>query len=125
MSTPPTRRVVVTSPKTKARRSGPAYRVATEIDEQTELGHVYMRSLISTQLRLGLMVCLSVCGTLALLPLVFALFPALGGVSVLGIRLPWLLLGALVYPALVIAGWWYMRRAEANERYFADHVKPM
>ena len=34
--------------------------------------------------------------------------------------LGWLLLGVLVYPALVALGWAYVRRAERNERDFAD-----
>lgn len=114
------RRVTVTSPRRKAARGG--YRVATEIDAQTELGQVYMRSLIRAQLWLGLRVCLSICGTLALLPLAFWLIPGLGSVSVFGIRLPWLVLGVLVYPILVLGARYYVRRAEGNERYFAEHV---
>jgi hypothetical protein len=34
--------------------------------------------------------------------------------------LPWLLLGFVVYPVLVLLGWRYVRRAERNERNFAD-----
>jgi len=34
--------------------------------------------------------------------------------------LGWLLLGVLVYPLLVLLGWVYVRRAELNERHFAD-----
>ena len=39
---------------------------------------------------------------------------------VLGLPLGWLLLGVLVYPLLVLLGWVYVRRAERNERHFAD-----
>ena len=41
---------------------------------------------------------------------------------VLGVPLPWLLLGVVVYPFLVLLGWLYVRRAERNERDFADLV---
>ena len=34
----------------------------------------------------------------------------------------WLLLGVLTYPWLVLLGWIYIRRSEANERDFADLV---
>ena len=49
--------------------------------------------------------------------------PALGRVTVLGVPLPWLLLGALAYPFLVAVGWRYVRGAERNERDFAELVE--
>jgi hypothetical protein len=57
------------------------------------------------------------------LPALFALFPALGSTHVVGIPLPWLLLGGLVYPALVALGWFYVRQAERVEREFSDLVE--
>ena len=36
--------------------------------------------------------------------------------------LAWLLLGVVVYPWLVLLGWAYVRRAERNERDFAELV---
>ena len=36
--------------------------------------------------------------------------------------LGWLLLGVVVYPTLVVLGWAYIRRAERNERDFAELV---
>jgi len=41
---------------------------------------------------------------------------------VLGLPVPWLLLGVVVYPALLGLGWVYVRRAERNERDFAELV---
>ncbi|MGH3342512.1 MAG: hypothetical protein ACRDPK_06420 [Carbonactinosporaceae bacterium] len=117
------RRVVVTSPRTRASRSPRPYPVAREIDEQTELGEVYVRSLVRTQLRLGLLVCAVMGCLLGGLPLLFALLPELREVRVLGIQLPWLLLGALVYPVLIAAAWYYVRQAERNERDFAELVE--
>ena len=42
---------------------------------------------------------------------------------VLGLPLPWLLLGVLVYPALVVGAWLYIRQAERNEAEFSDLVQ--
>jgi hypothetical protein len=117
------RRVAVTRQTVRSPNSGATIRVATELDDETELGDVYLRSLMSTQLRLGLVVCLTVCGALAALPLAFELFPALGAASLLGLRLPWLLLGVVVFPALVAGGWVYVRRAERNERRFVTDAE--
>jgi cbb3-type cytochrome oxidase subunit 3 len=41
---------------------------------------------------------------------------------VLGMPLPWVLLGFAVYPFFVCVGWFYLRAAERNERDFADVV---
>lgn len=120
MTAKPARRVTVTAPKAGGSPAGQARRVVRDIDEQTRLGQVYTRSLVRTQLRLGLLTCLSVSGLLAALPIVFVLVPAVGRMSVFGLHLPWLLLGVVVYPVLVLAGWWYVRRAERREREFAE-----
>jgi len=117
------RRVVVTSPRTRAVRR-PAVRPATrEIDEQTGVGEVLMRSLLRAQLRLGLGTLGACAVLLGGLPLVFALAPELRDVQLLGLPLPWLLLGVLVYPSLALGAWWYVRAAERNERDFAELVE--
>jgi len=41
---------------------------------------------------------------------------------VLGLPLPWLLLGVVVHPVLVFVGWVYARRAAQAEQQFADLV---
>ncbi|MCE6994798.1 DUF485 domain-containing protein [Saccharothrix sp. S26] len=120
---PPTQRVVVTSPRTRAPRAPRPYPASREIDEQSELGAVYMRSLIRTQRRLGLLLCAVVCGSVAALPLVFTFAPDVGAQRLLGLPLPWLLLGFLVFPVFVLAGWFYVRQAERNEREFAELVE--
>ncbi len=115
------RRVRVSSPRAgTVRRRRPS--VSSEIDAQTELGEVYVRSLVRTQLRLAVEVSLALAGTLGLLPVLFALVPASRTLRVAGVPLPWLLLGVVVYPFLVALGWLYVRRAERNERAFSDLV---
>ena len=117
------RRVLVTSPRTRARRSSPGRPVRREIDEQTGLGEVYMGLLVRAQLRLALVVCLVLATLVAGLPLLFTVEPTLRAVRVLGLPLPWLLLGGAVYPFLLVAAWGYVRAAERNEREFAELVE--
>jgi hypothetical protein len=119
----PPRRVRVVSPRTRAARASAPRPVRHEIDEQTILGEVYMRSLVRLQLRLAVGVCLIFALLLGGLPLVLSLQPRLSAVHVLGLPLPWLLLGVVVYPVLVLAAWLYVRQAERNERDFSDLVQ--
>jgi hypothetical protein len=98
-------------------------RTATDdIDQQTMIGELYMRSLVRTQLRLSIGVlsafAISLCG----LPLLFALAPSVRGFEVVGIPLPWLLLGVGAYPVLLIAAWAYVRAAERAEHDFSELV---
>lgn len=115
-------RVRVTSPRMRARRRPPTRPVTRDIDEQTSIGEVYMRSLVRTQLRLAVGVLLAFALAVGGLPLLFALAPALREVQVLGLPLPWLLLGAAVYPAIAGTAWTYVRAAERAEQDFADLV---
>jgi hypothetical protein len=112
---------VVTSPRTRAPLRQRQH-AAREINTQTALGQVYLRSLMRAQLGLGLLV-LAVVGVLLLgLPLVFAAVPELARITAFGLPLPWLLLGVVVHPALIAAGWFYVRQAERNESEFAELV---
>lgn len=114
-------RVRVTGPP-RRRASGVRPTASREIDADSELGAVYMSSLLGEQLRLAAGVLVALGLTVGVLPLVFHLFPHLSDVRLLGVPVPWLLLGVLVYPWLIVLGWIYVRRAEANERDFADLV---
>ena len=61
---------------------------------------------------------------LGVLPVVFLTMPAVSNAApVLGIGLPWLLLGVLSFPFLLVLGWLYTRHAERNEFDFADDVE--
>jgi hypothetical protein len=116
------RRVVVTGPRTRS-ATRPTQRGVLDLDEQTTVGEVYLRSLMRAQLRLAMTVCLAVLLVGGGLPLIFALWPAARSYRVAGLELPWLLLGLLVYPALVLGGWAYVRVAERNERNFVALVE--
>jgi len=117
---PPPRRVRVTSrPAGRRRRTS----VASEIDAQTELGEVYMRSLMRTQLRLALGVLVLLAVTLGALPLLFATVPWLQQARLLGVPVAWLVLGLGAYPLLLSLAAFYVRRAERNERAFHELVR--
>ena len=120
---PPTQRVVVTSPRTGAPRPRRPYPASREITEQSQLGALYMRSLIRTQRTLGLLVVGLVAGGLATLPLIFTFAPSVARLQVFGVALPWVLLGVVVFPVFVLAGWFYVRQAERSEREFAKLVE--
>jgi hypothetical protein len=112
----PPPRVRVTGPQ---RRQAPRKRTG-DIDEETPLGGVYLGSLLREQFWLALRIVGLLILAVGSLPLVFHVVPALTDVNVLGMPLPWLLLGIVVYPVLVLFGWRYVRRAERNERDFVD-----
>jgi len=118
-STP--RRVRVTGPRTGAVRR----RVAgtSEIDAQTQLGEIYMSSLLRAQLRLAILVLVAVAVLVGGLPVAFLLAPGLMATEVLRMPLSWVLLGFAVYPFLLLMGWLYVRAAERNERDFTDVVE--
>lgn len=116
------RRVVVTGPRTKA-VPGAAQRGVLDLDEQTTIGEVYLRSLMRAQLRLAVTVCVAVVLVGGGLPLLFAMWPQARSTRLVGLELPWLALGFLAYPALVAGGWVYVHAAERTERNFVALVE--
>lgn len=116
-------RVRVTSSRMTATARAPLRTVSREIDEQTGIGEVYLRSLLRAQLRLGLSVIAVLVLCLGTLPLVFAIVPPLGTVRLATVPLPWLLVGVSVYPLLLGVAWWHVVAAERAERDFAAIVE--
>jgi hypothetical protein len=119
----PPRRVVVTSPRTAAVRRPPGRPALLALDEQDRVGELLVRSLVRAQLLLALRLLAGLALLLGGLPLLFALAPGTRDLSLLGLPLPWLVLGVLVYPGLVAGGLLYLRRAEQNERRFTELVE--
>lgn len=105
------------------RAPSPAAYSRQELEEQTQVGEVLIRGLVRAQLGLALSLAGVVILLLGSLPIAFALFPALAEVSVLGLRLPWLLLGVLAYPLLYAVGWLHVRQAERIEDDFSKAVE--
>jgi hypothetical protein len=108
-----------------AERKGMARPVRTVVDiqEGTGVGELLRTNLIGSQLAVALRFAIGAGVTLGILPLLFAMVPEIGRMEVLGVRLPWLVLGVLVYPFLFALGLWHTRTAEYVEKNFADHVQ--
>lgn len=120
MSTPP-QRVRVTRTRRPTRRERPPT-VREEIAEHSRLGTAYVASLVRAQLHLALSTLAFGAVTLGALPLLFALVPAARRWHVLGMPLPWVVLGILVYPGVVLTARWYTRASERLEADFGDLV---
>jgi len=93
-----------------------------ELAQQTRVGEALVRGLVRAQLALALRLSLVVAIGLGGLPWLFAIAPSVGRVTVFGVNLPWLLLGAVSFPFLIAVGWAYVRLAERNEQDFAAVV---
>jgi hypothetical protein len=106
-----------------APRRAPIRPIAREIGEQTELGEVYLTALVRAQLRLAVTICTITAVVLGGLPVLFAVVPSTSRVHVVGIPLPWILLGLLVYPVMIGLGWRAVVLAERNESDFAELVQ--
>jgi hypothetical protein len=118
MNQPPAR-VRVTAPRrARSRRST----VVAEIDQQTVVGDIYIRSLMRSQLRLALAVLVVLMATVGALPVVFSAWPRLAAHRLVGVPVVWVVLGACCYPVLVALAVLYVRRAERNERAFGELV---
>jgi hypothetical protein len=94
-----------------------------DLAEQTPVGEALVKGLVRAQLALALRMALVVVTALGSLPLLFAVAPAVGEAKVLGIELPWLLLGVLSFPFLAGVGWAYVRWAERNEQDFIAVIR--
>ncbi|MBT0773783.1 hypothetical protein KIH74_32860 [Kineosporia sp. J2-2] len=123
MNDRPVQRVRITSPRMAA-SPRPELRPATrEIDEQTEIGEVYLTALLRSQLRPALTVLTVVLLGLAALPVLFLLLPGLAAHRVGPVTVAWLLLGVAVFPLLYAAAWWHVRAVERAERDFTEILR--
>ncbi|UTT65635.1 hypothetical protein NMQ01_13130 [Janibacter sp. CX7] len=120
MSTPP-QRVRVTRSRRPV-RSVRRRTVREEIADESRLGSTYVNSLRRAQLHLSLGTIAVGLVTLGALPLLFALVPALRGTGVMGLPFAWVVLGLLVYPAVVLTARWYVRATERLEADFSELV---
>ncbi|MGK5442579.1 hypothetical protein ACSNN7_12285 [Micromonospora sp. URMC 105] len=119
---PPPRRARIVLAEV-SRRDNRAERTRAELAQQTQVGEALVRGLVRAQLALALRMSLVVLIGLGGLPWLFAIAPAVGRVTVLGVNLPWLLLGVASFPFLIAIGWAYVRLAERNEQDFTDLVQ--
>ncbi len=104
------------------RRGARMVRTRVEVQEQTQVGDALVRGLMRAQLGLALRLAAVVMCVVVAIPLLNSAFPDLAAITVLGIRLNWLLLAVLVYPLLYGVGRLYVRLAEQAERDFVGVV---
>ena len=116
----PRRKRVVLSNRRKPRQ---ATRTVMELEEQTSVGEVLVQHLMKVQLRSALVLAAVTFVPFCGLPAAFWALPEIGDLVVFGVRLPWLLLGVLPFPFLVLVGYLSARNAERNERDFLDIVE--
>ncbi len=114
-------RVRVTSSRRDAATRRDFRPLTREIDEQTDLGEVYMAGLMSAQLRLALRVLVSAPSDGGL-PLLFLLVPDTRTLEIGSLPFPWLVLGVLVYPVALLVARYYVRQSERIEREFSQVV---
>jgi uncharacterized membrane protein (DUF485 family) len=119
-SPPPKRVRVVLAERKRARR---VVRTLAEVEEQVGMGEMLVRRLIRNQFATSALLALFVVLTIGGLPLLFAFRPEFGQLSLFGFRLPWLVLGVLVYPFMLLIGWIYVRLADRNEQAFIHMVE--
>ncbi|MDR7081417.1 hypothetical protein J2X01_000694 [Arthrobacter ginsengisoli] len=118
-------RVRVTAPRsiTPGITGLPAARSAADLREaaeESDAGQVFIRSLIRTQLRLGIVVAAGFLLILAAFPLMLGLVPGLAESTIAGLPFDWVMLGAGIYPVVGLSAWLYVRTATRNEARYRD-----
>ena len=96
-----------------------------DVQSDTVYGRLLVRSLTRAQLGLSLM-CLAIAlAVIASLPVIMALLPSARKVTVAGLPLTLVILGAGIFPVLMVVGWFYNRQASQLEARFIDLVDPV
>ena len=117
-------RVRVTAPAVLARPTGRLPRHSAtprEAAEESDVGQVFVRSLIRSQLRLALVVAGGFLLILLRLPAAARCWsPGWRNPRIAGIPFDWLLLGAGIYPVIGLSAWLYIRSAARNEARYRD-----
>ncbi|GAB7049178.1 hypothetical protein [Catenuloplanes indicus] len=100
-----------------------ADRARIDLAEQNQVGEALLRGLIRAQFALAVRLAVVVVIGLGGLPLLFAIAPSVTTVKILGVNLPWLLLGGVSFPFLLAVGWTYVHLAERNDQDFTALVQ--
>jgi hypothetical protein len=90
--------------------------------EESDAGQLFVRSLIRTQLRLGIVVAAGFLLILIAFPLMLGLVPGLAESTIAGLPFDWVLLGVGIYPVVGLSAWLYVRTANRNEARYRDLV---
>jgi hypothetical protein len=112
-------RVVLADPRVAAN----TLRARVELEEQTSWGELLIKDLVKAQFKTGLLLGLLVVVVLGSLPATFYFVPTFARLTVVGVPVPWLILGVLPFPLLFGVGLWYNWLAERHERAFVDMIE--
>jgi hypothetical protein len=95
-----------------------------DVQSDTPEGRLLVRSLTRAQLGLSLL-CLALAVTVvASLPVLAAVWPGARRITIAGLPLTLLVLGAGIFPVLMAIGWFYNHQAGQLETRFIDLVDP-
>jgi hypothetical protein len=108
-------RVTVTHPRTVAPRLGSGERPLIDLDEESPVNDVALRSLMRAQLRLSLTHIAALAILLIAVPLVLANVDWFADHRISGVPLVWIVLGVGLFPALILIARSYVKRVEALE----------
>ena len=95
-----------------------------DVQSDTPEGRLLVRSLTRAQLGLSLMCLALAVAVVASLPVLAALWPSARRITVAGLPLTLVVLGAGIYPVLMAIGWFYNHQASQLEARFIDLVDP-
>lgn len=116
-------RVRVTGPRSTAASASGRLARPLEIGEDSDVGRVFVRSLIRSQLQLAVVVASGFLLILVSFALLLALVPGLADSRLFGIPFDWVLLGVGIYPVIGLSAWLYNRAAARNEARYRDLVE--
>lgn len=96
-----------------------------DVQSDTVYGRLLVRSLTRAQLGLSLMCLALAVAVIAAFPVIMALLPSARNVTVAGLPVTLVVLGAGIFPVLLAVGWFYNRQASQLEARFIDLVDPV
>ncbi|SFT70759.1 hypothetical protein SAMN04487904_10682 [Actinopolyspora lacussalsi subsp. righensis] len=117
---PPRRKRVVLADRRGERR---VPRAIIDLEDQSSMGEAMVRGLVRAQLRTSLLLAGVSVLVLGGLPLLLRWVPGLSEIRLWSIPLPWLVLGVLPFPFILLIGYIATREAERHEREFAELVQ--
>ena len=95
-----------------------------DLHDDTKTGRLLIGSLMRAQLGLSLLCLMLALAVTVSFPLVAALVPPVGRMTVAGLPLTLIVLGFAFYPVFLAIGWFYCRQARQLETRFTDLVDP-
>jgi hypothetical protein len=95
-----------------------------DVQSDTPEGRLLVRSLTRAQLGLSLLCLALAVAVVASLPVLAAVWPGARRITVAGLPLTLVVLGAGLYPVLMAIGWFYNHQASQLEARFIDLVDP-